>query len=183
MYAASAANVSTTPLMSTKARFDQVTRAWIWGYALSNLTAPQNIIIMNDFIDGATTHLAYRLSEARFAGNETPAGAYNPIPVGPGPQRPQPRSAPGVTSLAEAQSQKSLQDAALADLTEKIALIQNILTTQMSLVSAKGPDATDADRAGITNLQDVLRDLVGTALPNQRQAVSVAESLVEELSK
>ncbi len=62
-----AANGSTSPLMSTKAKFDISTLPWIQANALKNLTAKQNLIIMNDFIDGATTYTAYQLSQARFA--------------------------------------------------------------------------------------------------------------------
>lgn len=53
--------------MSTKAQFDMATLPWIQANALKNLTAQQNIMIMNDFIDGATTYTAYQLSQTRFA--------------------------------------------------------------------------------------------------------------------
>ncbi len=53
--------------MSTKAKFDISTLPWIQANALKNLTAKQNLIIMNDFIDGATAYTAYQLSQARFA--------------------------------------------------------------------------------------------------------------------
>ncbi|KAF7984805.1 hypothetical protein HWV62_11816 [Athelia sp. TMB] len=67
VYAASMANWSTSPLMATKSSFDIQTLPWILSNALKNLTAKQNIMIMNDFIDGATTYTAYQLSKARFA--------------------------------------------------------------------------------------------------------------------
>lgn len=56
--------------MSTKSSFDIQTLPWILSNALPNLKAKQNIVIMNDFIDGATTYAAYQLSKARFA-NQT----------------------------------------------------------------------------------------------------------------
>jgi len=66
-YSATAANGSTSPLMETKAKFDMSTLPWIQANALKNLTAKQNIILMNDFVDGATTYTAYQLSQTRFA--------------------------------------------------------------------------------------------------------------------
>lgn len=57
--------------MSTKASFDMQTLPWIQSNALLNLTAKQNIMIMNDFIDGATTYTAYQLSKMRFFYAET----------------------------------------------------------------------------------------------------------------
>lgn len=82
VYAAATANKSTSPLMSTKANFDKATLSWIHANALRNLTAEQNLIIMNDFIDGATTYTAFELSQIRFAtklsaatGPTTPAAA------------------------------------------------------------------------------------------------------------
>lgn len=44
------------------------TLPWIRDNAMNNLRADQNIIILNDFIDGATTHTAYLMSKARFTG-------------------------------------------------------------------------------------------------------------------
>lgn len=67
--------------MSTKASFDKATLPWIRANAIRNLTEEQNIVIMNDFIDGATTLTAFELSQTRFAaklpaaiGPTTPAG-------------------------------------------------------------------------------------------------------------
>ncbi|KLO07782.1 hypothetical protein SCHPADRAFT_634261 [Schizopora paradoxa] len=73
VYTAATASKSNSPLMSTKAKFDESTLPWIRENALRNLTANQNIIIMNDFIDGATTHTAFELSQMRFA--STPSAA------------------------------------------------------------------------------------------------------------
>ncbi|KLO11836.1 PLC-like phosphodiesterase, partial [Schizopora paradoxa] len=67
IYGALIANGSTSTLMATKAQFDMVTLPWVRENALGNLTAQQNIILMNDFIDGATTHTALEMSQARFA--------------------------------------------------------------------------------------------------------------------
>lgn len=65
--------------MSTKAEFDIVTLPWVLANVLTKFTAPQNIVIMNDFIDGATTYTAYQLSQKRFASAALAAVA----PVGP----------------------------------------------------------------------------------------------------
>jgi hypothetical protein len=56
--------------MCTKAYFDIATLPWILENSLANLQARENIMVMNDFIDGATTWSAYKLSEARFDGQK-----------------------------------------------------------------------------------------------------------------
>lgn len=52
--------------METKANLDIATLPWIRDNALNNLRAPKNIVILNDFVDGATAWTAYELSIQRF---------------------------------------------------------------------------------------------------------------------
>ena len=65
--------------MATKAYFDAATLTWIRSHTLSNLQAQKNIMLMNDFIDGATTFIAYELTKARFANQTKPAAAVSTI--------------------------------------------------------------------------------------------------------
>lgn len=45
------------------------TLPWIRAHALKNLQADRNIVIMNDFIDGATTDTSIELSRRRLGAN------------------------------------------------------------------------------------------------------------------
>ena len=56
MYAASSC------LISTKAALDMKTLPYIRANTVNSLQAEKNIIIMNDFIDGATTDTSIELS-------------------------------------------------------------------------------------------------------------------------
>ncbi len=53
--------------MSTKAKFDISTLPWIPSECAQEPDREADLIIMNDFIDGATAYTAYQLSQARFA--------------------------------------------------------------------------------------------------------------------
>ena len=67
--------------MATKAYFDDSTLTWIRSNALGKFQAQKNIIIMNDFVDGATTYTAYQLSKARFAGQTNVLGVSVTVSV------------------------------------------------------------------------------------------------------
>ncbi|GAD92884.1 hypothetical protein ANI_1_1432124 [Paecilomyces variotii No. 5] len=60
-----AAHAASSCLSSTKAAIDMHTLPWIRQNALDRLKADKNIIIMNDFIDGATCDTAIELSRTR----------------------------------------------------------------------------------------------------------------------
>jgi len=64
-YSVAASNASTSCLMSTKGSMDMVTLPWIRQNALDRLQAPQLIVLLNDFIDGATVDTAIELSQRR----------------------------------------------------------------------------------------------------------------------
>jgi hypothetical protein len=66
VYSVLSANAATSCLTETKARNDRVTLPWIRENALERLKADRNIVIMNDFIDGATTDTSVELSKRRF---------------------------------------------------------------------------------------------------------------------
>ncbi|GJJ67878.1 hypothetical protein EMPS_00224 [Entomortierella parvispora] len=59
------AHAANSCLSSTKARFDTQTLPWIRENALDRLQAERTIVIMNDFIDGATTDTSILLSRQR----------------------------------------------------------------------------------------------------------------------
>ena len=67
IYSVLASNAATSCLSSTKAMLDTKTLPWIRGHALDRLQAEKTIVIMNDWIDGATTDLAVELSRRRLA--------------------------------------------------------------------------------------------------------------------
>ncbi|MCJ1322072.1 hypothetical protein MMC15_007417 [Xylographa vitiligo] len=67
VYSVFAANAATSCLSSTKAMLDQQTLPWIKDNVLTRLRAERPIVIMNDFIDGATVDVAINLSRARLA--------------------------------------------------------------------------------------------------------------------
>lgn len=65
VYSVLSANAATSCLTSTKAMFDMQTLPWIRANALDRLRAEKTIVIMNDFIDGATTDTSIELSRRR----------------------------------------------------------------------------------------------------------------------
>lgn len=67
VYSVVSANAATSCLTSTKAVLDMHTLPWIRRNALERLQAEKNIVIMNDFIDGATTDTSIELSRQRLS--------------------------------------------------------------------------------------------------------------------
>jgi hypothetical protein len=65
VYSVLSANAATSCLTSTKASNDIKTLPWIREHALDRLQAEKTIVIMNDFIDGATTDTSIVLSQKR----------------------------------------------------------------------------------------------------------------------
>ena len=65
IYSVVSANAATSCLTSTKAMLDMQTLPWIRANALDRLRADKIIVIMNDFIDGATTDTSIELSRKR----------------------------------------------------------------------------------------------------------------------
>ena len=68
VYSVLSADAATSVLTATKALMDQATLPWIRDHALSRLQAETNIVVMNDFIDGATVDTAISMSKERLAG-------------------------------------------------------------------------------------------------------------------
>ncbi|KAF8936459.1 PLC-like phosphodiesterase [Dissophora ornata] len=67
VYSVMSAHAATSCLTSTKAALDTQTLPWIRKNALDRLQAEKTIVIMNDFIDGATTDTSILLSKKRLA--------------------------------------------------------------------------------------------------------------------
>lgn len=65
VYSVLSANAATSCLTSTKAALDMETLPWIRENALDRLRAEKTLVIMNDFIDGATTDTSIELSRRR----------------------------------------------------------------------------------------------------------------------
>ena len=65
VYSIMSSNASNSPLTSTKGNLDMQTLPWIRANALERLQADRLIVIMNDFIDGATTDTSIELSRQR----------------------------------------------------------------------------------------------------------------------
>ena len=65
VYSVTSPKASTSCLMSTKAICDTKTLPWIRENALGRLQAEELIVMMNDFIDGATVDVAVELSKKR----------------------------------------------------------------------------------------------------------------------
>lgn len=72
VYSVLSANAASSCLTSTKAALDMQTLPWIRANALDRLQADKMIVIMNDFIDGATTDTSIELSRRRL-GREGPS--------------------------------------------------------------------------------------------------------------
>jgi hypothetical protein len=69
VYSVMKAHAATSCLTSTKAHLDTQTLPWIRANALQRLQAEKTIVVMNDFIDGATTDTSIELSRQRLAVN------------------------------------------------------------------------------------------------------------------
>lgn len=65
VYSILSSNAASSCLTSTKGALDMRTLPWVRANALNNLQADKNIVIMNDFIDGATTDTSIELSRRR----------------------------------------------------------------------------------------------------------------------
>ncbi|KAH0562958.1 hypothetical protein GP486_002481 [Trichoglossum hirsutum] len=65
-YSIVASNTSDSCLLETKAKFDTATLPWVRDNALNVLRAEQTIVVMNDFLDGATTDVVIGLNRERF---------------------------------------------------------------------------------------------------------------------
>lgn len=65
VYSVVSAHAASSCLTSTKGALDMQTLPWIREHALKRLTAERNIVIMNDFIDGATIDTSILLSRER----------------------------------------------------------------------------------------------------------------------
>jgi hypothetical protein len=65
IYSALSADVSNSCILATKPICDIKTLPWIRDNALDRLQAEQNLVIMNDFFDGATADVAIELSNRR----------------------------------------------------------------------------------------------------------------------
>lgn len=64
-YSATASNAATSVLMATKAICDTKTLRWIKQNAASRLDSKKSLVIMNDWLDGATCDVAIELSKQR----------------------------------------------------------------------------------------------------------------------
>lgn len=69
VYSVLSANAASSCLTSTKGALDMQTLPWIRANALDRLQAEVTIVIMNDFIDGATTNTSIELSRRRLGVN------------------------------------------------------------------------------------------------------------------
>lgn len=67
LYSVLASNADTSCLTSTKGDLDRHTLPWIRDNALNRLKADKLVVVMNDFIDGATTDTVIGLNQGRFA--------------------------------------------------------------------------------------------------------------------
>lgn len=67
VYSILTANADTSCLTSTKADLDRHTLPWIRDNALARLTRERLLVVMNDFLDGATTDIVIGLNKRRFA--------------------------------------------------------------------------------------------------------------------
>ena len=65
LYSVVSANAATSCLSSTKGMLDGRTLPWIRKHGLERLQAEKTIVIMDDFIDGATTDTSIELSRRR----------------------------------------------------------------------------------------------------------------------
>ena len=67
IYSALSANASNSCLMATKAICDSKTLPWLREHGLERLAPDKLIVVMNDFLDGATADVAIDLSSQRLA--------------------------------------------------------------------------------------------------------------------
>lgn len=67
VYSVLASNADTSCLTSTKAALDMQTLPWIRDNALDRLKAEKTLVLMNDFLDGATTDIMLELNRKRLS--------------------------------------------------------------------------------------------------------------------
>ena len=78
VYSVLSSNAASSCLTSTKGALDMQTLPWIRANALDRLQAEKTIVILNDFIDGATTDTSIELSRKRLgADNFRPRSLTN----------------------------------------------------------------------------------------------------------
>lgn len=170
IYGATAANWSTSPLMSTKASFDIATLPWIIANALQNLQAPQNIMIMNDFIDGATTYTAYQLSQARFSNQTQVAAIKSAEPVAHGVPSVQAKK------IGNGEEVKAKHEQLHQDIKEHVALLQTI-TAGHQLILDEKDKVSDEDKRAHRALKAVQKE-AEEKLKQQKKVVELARKNV-----
>lgn len=82
VYSILSANATSSCLTSTKGALDMQTLPWIRANALDRLQADKTLVILNDFLDGATTDTSIELSRRRLGvdnqGNVSITGSQDP---------------------------------------------------------------------------------------------------------
>lgn len=155
--------------MATKASFDIQTLPWILSKALSNLQEPQNIIIMNDFIDGATTYTAYQLSSTRFAQPTQVDGlATQAKPITVNEQ-----------AIEEAGALKETEEARLTDQKANEALLQAITVAHQFILAEKA-DVSDEDKRVQIVLEAIQKEAEDVR-KKQQEVVDLAEKYLQSL--
>ena len=81
VYSVISANAATSCLTSTKGALDMKTLPWIKANALERLQAEKTIVIMNDFIDGATTDASIELSRRRLQDERLVSDLSRGLPI------------------------------------------------------------------------------------------------------
>lgn len=158
--------------MSTKANFDTQTLPWIISNALPNLQAKQNIMIMNDFIDGATTYTAYQLSRSRFA-QQTEVTGFDI-------EAPTLTLEPSGLTTEQAEALKATEEATLEDEKANQALLQAITAANQSVLADKA-DVSEEDKrvqAVLAAIQAEAED----ATRKQQEVVDLATKSLQSLA-
>jgi hypothetical protein len=171
--------VSTSSLMATKAYFDCATLPWIRQHALSNLKASENLVIMNDFIDGATTYTAYELSQARLAGKTSlaevpPAKAIVAQAAAPPSNAPILKEVSVDLSLQGAQQLKVNAEKELEDMKFKHARLEAIVAATKALRE----DGKEVDEVTLEVQEGIKRGLAKN-IEAQQEAIAITEKRVE----
>lgn len=164
--------------MATKASFDIQTLPWILSNALNNLRAEQNIVIMNDFIDGATTYTAYQLSHQRFAPGSESDDVRSLVKGMPAALEARPSSVQsGDISEGEAESAKAKADAALAHQQVLEAQLRTTVASQQSVLNAQST-VTEKDKSIQAVLEAAHRE-AEDGTQKQAQLVALAEKRLQ----
>lgn len=104
VYSILSANAASSCLTSTKGALDMQTLPWIRANALDRLQAEKTIVILNDFIDGATTDTSIELSRRRL-GVDNPSNVSRTDSQGPASQGEQ-----GQETLVQPLKKASIED-------------------------------------------------------------------------